>query len=407
MPATQRKPEHKTDQAALLECIERIYADFRSRSTAHLILLGDWNSVKTPATSRIRAGRFVQSWTPEREWWGKLTGTWALVDAATQKGHEHEVTFIRRGPSQHGAEEDGGDDGADDSDSEQDQQMDGPAVAEGAAVISAGRIDAVLHSAGLAPALLAVHPLPPEVALPHPSDHFPVMADYDLLKAELARPPAGDARPAHPPPLFAPHLLEKEKLPAFRKAVEDQLGAHVRSLTDGAGGPSNCTNAILKTLWNPDLPDAMDPEAYPPRGRRLLMAIVCEALRLRDLPAEMCESNIFGIPKNGSWDGDIEGNLRPITLQEVGLKLTTGLVTKRLAEAIEKHGILKGVNYGFRKAKATDDALHLMVAILEDAKEHRKPIYLLLQDIRRAYDSVSWASMELSLRRIGAPETRV
>eukprot|EP00741_Cyanophora_paradoxa_P011904 tig00020571_g11504.t1 len=187
----------------------------------------------------------------------------------------------------------------------------------------------------------------------------------------------------------------------------EELGAHVRSLTDGAGGPSNCTNAILKTLWNPDLPDAMDPEAYPPRGRRLLMAIVCEALRLRDLPAEMCESNIFGIPKNGSWDGDIEGNLRPITLQEVGLKLTTGLVTKRLAEAIEKHGILKGVNYGFRKAKATDDALHLMVAILEDAKEHRKPIYLLLQDIRRAYDSVSWASMELSLRRIGAPETYI
>eukprot|EP00741_Cyanophora_paradoxa_P016581 tig00020927_g16011.t1 len=103
----------------------------------------------------------------------------------------------------------------------------------------------------------------------------------------------------------------------------EELGAHVRSLTDGAGGPSNCTNAILKTLWNLDLPDAMDPEAYPPRGRRLLMAIVCEALRLRDLPAEM-------------W------NLRPITLQEVGLKLTTGLVTKRLAEAIEKHGILKG-----------------------------------------------------------------
>eukprot|EP00741_Cyanophora_paradoxa_P014401 tig00020801_g13890.t1 len=235
MPATQRKPEHKTDQAALIECIERIYADFRSRSSAHLILLGDWNSVKTPATSRIRAGRFVQSWTPEREWWGKLSGTWALVDAASQKGHEHEVTFIRRGPNPHGAEEGGGDDDADDSDSEQDQQMDGPAVAEDAAALSAGRIDAVLHSAGLAPALLAVHPLPPEVALPHPSDHFPVMADYDLLKAELVRPPEGEARPAHPPPLFAPHLLEKEKLPAFRKAVEDRLQALENDLEKALG----------------------------------------------------------------------------------------------------------------------------------------------------------------------------
>eukprot|EP00741_Cyanophora_paradoxa_P010364 tig00020531_g10028.t1 len=208
--------------------------------------------------------------------------------------------------------------------------------------------------------------------------------------------------------VYRPLVLQAGAADAFAgtmiEPTYEELGAYVRSLTDGAGGPSNCTNAILKTLWNPELPDAMDPEAYPPRGRRLLMAIVCEVLRLRDLPSEMCESNIFGIPKKGVWDGDIEGNLRPITLQEVGLKLATGLLTKRLADAIEKHGVLKGVNYGFRKSKSTDDALHLTVAILEDAKEHHKPIYILLQDIRRAYDSVSWVSMELSLRRIGAPE---
>eukprot|EP00741_Cyanophora_paradoxa_P000964 tig00000449_g932.t1 len=686
MPPTESKPEHIADQKALMECLERINADFRSRAKAHLILLGDWNSVAIPAISRIRQGSFVQSQIPERAWWGTLRGTWGLLDAAEEKRKGAEVTFIaRHGPP---AETSGA--APADDDETGDSAVEAPELvlddrlldpAPDDAITSAGRIDAVLHSASLKKALRSVHALPRAVAMPHPSDHFPVMADYDLKTAGLSQPAKDEARPSQPPPLFALHLIDKEKLPAFRKAVEErlqgleteldkalngvgggtdeerrerigtlyrratedvlalakehkclkargsrpasrrpvawqlvmdkkvgrllagwaaesagglpssrlttrlekleglvkslvpgpepmprrpvrdpddaapfparygswrlyfkllnnwrnrvrrrhqketsaernrqiqefvtarqarfadprqlrsylnsvlersrgepimhvtrlardgnfyeiytspdevkavmaehwkqwcakrnpqlggtvdlvpdsaldylppdfwravyrplvlqagaadafagtmieptyeELGAYVRSLTDGAGGPSNCTNAILKTLWNPELPDAMDPEAYPPRGRRLLMAIVCEVLRLRDLPSEMCESNIFGIPKKGVWDGDIEGNLRPITLQEVGLKLATGLLTKRLADAIEKHGVLQGVNYGFRKAKSTYDALHLTVAILEDAKEHHKPIYILLQDIRRAYDSVSWVSMELS-----------
>eukprot|EP00741_Cyanophora_paradoxa_P003935 tig00000741_g3828.t1 len=99
MPPTESKPEHIADQKALMECLERINADFRSRAKAHLILLGDWNSVAIPAISRIRQGSFVQSQIPERAWWGTLRGTWGLLDAAEEKRKGAEVTFIaRHGP---------------------------------------------------------------------------------------------------------------------------------------------------------------------------------------------------------------------------------------------------------------------------------------------------------------------
>eukprot|EP00741_Cyanophora_paradoxa_P014506 tig00020801_g13990.t1 len=66
-------------------------------------------------------------------------------------------------------------------------------------------------------------------------------------------------------------------------------------------------------------------------GRKLLLSLVAEAIRLRDLPDAVCQGNILGITKSREWDGDIENNLRPITLQEVALKLTTGLLNARLS----------------------------------------------------------------------------
>eukprot|EP00741_Cyanophora_paradoxa_P025280 tig00000361_g24399.t1 len=103
-------------------------------------------------------------------------------------------------------------------------------------------------------------------------------------------------------------------------------------------------------------------------------------------------------------------DFRPDPLQkawiayEVALKLTTGLLNARLSRTIHQNGLLKGANYGFRPGCSTDDALHVFNAVLEDAKEFKKPLYILLQDIRRAYDSVSWESMELSMRRLNVPE---
>eukprot|EP00741_Cyanophora_paradoxa_P012068 tig00020592_g11662.t1 len=205
---------------------------------------------------------------------------------------------------------------------------------------------------------------------------------------------------------------------------ETELGDYIKTLGNTAAGPSNLSYAMAKFLWAkipkkkkerapsgdqgragaPQAAEEEEEEEPEPWGRRLLHSMVAETIRLRDLPDSVCQGNVFGIPKNGEWDGDIDNNLRPITLQEVALKLTTGLLNERLSRTIHQNGLLKGANYGFRPGCSTDDALHVFNAMLEDAKQFKKPIYVLLQDIRRAYDSVSWESMELSMRRLCIPE---
>eukprot|EP00741_Cyanophora_paradoxa_P018571 tig00021070_g17930.t1 len=210
---------------------------------------------------------------------------------------------------------------------------------------------------------------------------------------------------------------------------EQELGEYIKTLGNTAAGPSNFSYAMVKFLWAevpkkkeegegkgakgaaPARPEQEDggpdgaAEGEPVHwGRKLLLSLVAEAIRLRDMPDAVCQGNILGITKQGEWDGDIDNNLRPITLQEVALKLTTGLLNARLSRTIHENGFLRGANYGFRPGCSTDDALHVFNAVLEDAKQYKKPVYVLLQDIRRAYDSVSWESMELSMRRLRVPE---
>eukprot|EP00741_Cyanophora_paradoxa_P005741 tig00000946_g5563.t2 len=69
-----------------------------------------------------------------------------------------------------------------------------------------------------------------------------------------------------------------------------------------------------------------------------------------------------------------------------------------------KQGALKGQNSGFLKGKTTEDPLFILQGILEDAHQYDKELYVILQDIRRAYDTVSWESMELAFRRLNIPE---
>eukprot|EP00741_Cyanophora_paradoxa_P025789 tig00000396_g24886.t1 len=192
---------------------------------------------------------------------------------------------------------------------------------------------------------------------------------------------------------------------------EGELGDYIKTLRNTAAGPSNFSYAMVKFLWAPvpkpkpkdgkgDEAGGPAPEGPSPAdesaeeateeepvhwGRKLLLSLVAEAIRLRDLPDAVCQGNILGITKSREWDGDIENNLRPITLQEVALKLTTGLLNARLSRTIHQNGLLKGANYGFRPGV-------------------QEALYILLQDIRRAYDSVSWESMELSMRRLNVPE---
>ena len=53
-----------------------------------------------------------------------------------------------------------------------------------------------------------------------------------------------------------------------------------------------------------------------------------------------------------------------------------------------KHSILKGNNFAGLPGGSTETLIKLMKMILEDAKAHKKLIWILLQDLSKAYNRV-------------------
>src|SRR6266542_1217008 len=80
------------------------------------------------------------------------------------------------------------------------------------------------------------------------------------------------------------------------------------------------------------------------------------------------------------------------------------MITKRLSSILLEHKILHGRNYCGLKEESTSTPLCTLNNIIEDAKEHKKELWILTQDMAKAYDSVSMEGLLLSLRRLGLPE---
>ena len=57
--------------------------------------------------------------------------------------------------------------------------------------------------------------------------------------------------------------------------------------------------------------------------------------------------------------------------------------------------------------RTTDDVLFTIHNLMEDAKENNKELWIILQDMKRAFDSVDPAALALSLRRLNIPESYI
>jgi len=65
--------------------------------------------------------------------------------------------------------------------------------------------------------------------------------------------------------------------------------------------------------------------------------------------------------------------------------------------------ILKGPNFASLPGNLTEEAIQIVKMLREDAKENNKELWLLMQDMKKAYDSVSMKSLQLALQRIKLP----
>ena len=106
----------------------------------------------------------------------------------------------------------------------------------------------------------------------------------------------------------------------------------------------------------------------PPAVHRILHHLVCICLLLRGIPKQLKNANLYPIPKsNGILLLD---KMRPITLLEIGYKLTTGWLAHKIRQlaASAPHPLWAKTQYG--GTGDAHDALLRFSAALEDANDH-------------------------------------
>ena len=114
-------------------------------------------------------------------------------------------------------------------------------------------------------------------------------------------------------------------------------------------------------------------------------------------------SQLYLIPKSEEWEY-ILSNARPIALLESFRKCVTRILNKRLAKVFVENEILKGPNFAGLPDCSTENPIHIMNMLMEDAKEKGKEMWILFQNMRKAFDSVSLVSLELAMYRLKLPK---
>jgi exonuclease III len=143
-----------------------------------------------------------------------------------------------------------------------------------------------------------------------------------------------------------------------------------------------------------------------PTATKALLFLVNTILEVQIFPRKWKIGQIFPIPKMAEWDLML-GSTRPIMLLETCRKTLVRIIQKRLSKVLVEHKILKGMNFAGLPGESTYSPIHTINNLLEDAKQKNKETWVLLQDIKKAFDSVSMKSIELALIRIKVPENLI
>jgi len=173
----------------------------------------------------------------------------------------------------------------------------------------------------------------------------------------------------------------------------DEWVAVLKSLPNNkAAGPSGISNEMLSHLGD--------------KLQQLLWKLICMCFTLGDVPNEWKIAHIYPIPKPMDWECDIT-KTRPITLLETCRKGFVKIITNRLSTILAKHNILRGGNFAGLPGGSTEAPIKIVNMLLEDAIENKKEIWILLQDLSKAYDRVDLKFLRLALHRIKVPQSAI
>ena len=98
----------------------------------------------------------------------------------------------------------------------------------------------------------------------------------------------------------------------------------------------------------------------------------------------------------------MQSNYRPISLLNAIYKLYAKIIRSRIAEVIDE--FITETQYGFRKARSTAQAIHVVRRIADYAEIEGSEINMLLLDWEKAFYRVFHQKLLESLRRLRIPE---
>ena len=108
---------------------------------------------------------------------------------------------------------------------------------------------------------------------------------------------------------------------------------------------------------------------------------------------------ICPVPKKAGAT-DMDGH-RGIVVGPVLAKLYPLVLLGRLDEWAERYGVRANGQFGFKRGRGTDDGAFVLNHVIEAYKSWGKPVYAVLVDFRKAYDSVDRPTLWRCLEQLG------
>ena len=76
-------------------------------------------------------------------------------------------------------------------------------------------------------------------------------------------------------------------------------------------------------------------------------------------------------------------------LLETFHKSLVRIIQKRLSKVLLEKKVLRGLNFTSFEEESISTLIHLLHNLIEDTKQNKKEMWILLQDIKKAFDSIS------------------
>src|SRR3954469_18705611 len=82
----------------------------------------------------------------------------------------------------------------------------------------------------------------------------------------------------------------------------------------------------------------------------------------------------------------------------------TKIMTNRLASILSTHNIFRGNNYAGLPGGSCHTPIHVLESIIHNSNTHNKPLFIFLQDISKAFDSIDINMLKLAMQRLRIPQ---